>query len=120
MSNELEVVSSRTETEVGIIKWGVGKGIPLTPSNALSQMEKTLEEHDEVVAEIKKFLAGGGGSADARHKIKMELGDMFVTLALQCGIWGTSWEECASMALEKISKRKGKIVDGKFVKDGKG
>lgn len=48
--------------------------------------------------------------------IKTEMGDIFVTLIILCKQIGIDPVECLSMAYEKISKRKGKTINGTFVK----
>ena len=45
------------------------------------------------------------------------MGDILVTLIILCEQIGIDPEECLSMAYEKISKRKGKTINGTFVKD---
>lgn len=48
---------------------------------------------------------------------KLEMGDIFVTLIVLCKQLGIDCVECLEMAYEKISKRKGKTVNGLFVKE---
>lgn len=49
--------------------------------------------------------------------MKLEMGDIFVTLIILCEQIGIDPVECLSMAYEKISKRKGKTINGTFVKE---
>ena len=48
---------------------------------------------------------------------KLEMGDIFVTLIVLCKQLGIDCVECLQMAYDKISKRKGKTVNGLFVKE---
>jgi NTP pyrophosphatase (non-canonical NTP hydrolase) len=98
--------------EKEVIAWAENKGIPLVQSNAIKQMNKSQEELNELRDEINNEINMGSANA-----IKLELGDVLVTLCLQAAIWSTSLEECLELALNKISKRTGKIVDGVFIKD---
>lgn len=102
------------ELEQQAIQWAVDCGIPLVPSNAIKQMNKSQEELNELRDEIVSELAIPNGETD---HIKLELGDVLVTLILQARIWDTSLSECLTLALNKISKRTGAVVDGVFVKD---
>ena len=49
--------------------------------------------------------------------MKLEMGDIFVTLIILCEQLGLDPVECLSMAYEKISKRTGKTINGTFVKE---
>ena len=49
--------------------------------------------------------------------IKYNLGKYFTLIRIVSGKYHTSLEECLQRAYEKISKRTGKTVGGKFVKD---
>lgn len=49
--------------------------------------------------------------------MKDEMGDIFVTLIILCEQIGIDPVKCLSMAYEKISKRKGKTINGTFVKE---
>lgn len=46
----------------------------------------------------------------------LEMGDIFVTLIILCEQIGVDPMECLDMAYEKISKRKGKTINGQFYK----
>ena len=98
--------------EQQVIEWAKNKGIPLEQSNSLKQMNKSQEELNELRDEINNEINMGSANA-----IKLELGDVLVTLCLQAAIWDTTLAECLGLALNKISKRTGRIVDGVFIKD---
>lgn len=111
-----------------VTKWFHVKGI-IENSNPLKQLEKTQEELTETrdaAVKIKHLndLAHHGGLyvtedeiEDLIHEIKDGIGDTVVTLIGVCEMYGFTLEECLQQAYEVISKRSGKMVDGKFVKD---
>lgn len=97
--------------------WGEEKGI-LDPSNADKQFMKFMEE----VFEFKTMLYlelnyAGDGDYLRFDSTKMEFGDVLVTLVILAKQLGLDWEECLSMAYEKIKDRKGKTINGVFVKE---
>jgi NTP pyrophosphatase (non-canonical NTP hydrolase) len=95
------------ELELAIEKWGIDKGI-IPDVNPLAQFDKTVEEVRELIDAI----------LEHNHaEIKDAIGDIFVTLVMQTRAWNLTMEECVSAAYEVISKRKGKMVDGQFVKE---
>lgn len=49
--------------------------------------------------------------------MELEMGDIFVTLIILCEQLDIDPAECLSMAYEKISTRKGKTINGTFVKE---
>ena len=48
--------------------------------------------------------------------LKLEMGDIFVTLIILCEQIGIDPVYCLSKAYEKISKRTGKTINGQFIK----
>ena len=50
-------------------------------------------------------------------RVRDEMGDVLVTLAIQANLWGLSLTECLEEAYNKINVRTGRMVDGVFVKD---
>ena len=93
-----------------VIAWAHERGIfdPENGSSALVQTSKLLEEVIELQDEL---LLNGDG-------IKLELGDCLVVLTLIAEFQGTCLEQCLAAAYDKIKDRKGKMVKGKFVKEG--
>lgn len=98
--------------------WGEEKGI-VDPSNADKQFMKFMEEVFEFKTlldlEIINFVGNRGYIKF--NDTKMEFGDVLVTLVILAKQLGIDWEECLSMAYEKIKDRKGKTIDGVFVKE---
>lgn len=88
-------------------EWASDKGI-LSKATTLAQSLKTLEEVTELVVAI---------SINDREETIDAIGDIMVTLIIQCKMQGLSLEECLLAAYSVISKRTGKMVNGQFVKD---
>ena len=73
-----------------------------------AQMLKLMEEVGELA---------GGVCKDKADVIKDSIGDVFVVLTIIAAQMGWSIEECVQAAYEEIKDRKGKMVDGVFVKE---
>lgn len=112
-----------------ILDWSDTKDL-LHSENADAQFMKFVEEAFEFKTEMdiwklyKKFKHSENIEQDfsieevERWKnLKLEMGDIFVTLIILCKQLGIDPAECLSMAYEKISKRKGKTINGIFVKE---
>lgn len=91
-------------------QWGTSKGIIGTGGKAteFSQFTKLLEEVTELSVAIQEN--------NEAEKIDA-IGDCMVVLILLSEIVQTPLEACLESAYGVISKRTGKMVDGKFVKD---
>jgi NTP pyrophosphatase (non-canonical NTP hydrolase) len=90
-----------------VLEWAKEKGI-LEKGSPLPQSSKTLEEFNEMLHAIIN---------NNRDELIDSIGDQVVTLIIQCYYWDTDIVSCLQAAYEIISKRTGKMVDGKFVKD---
>jgi hypothetical protein len=108
-------------------QWFHAKGI-IENSNPLKQLEKSQEELTETrdaavklkfLGEIVELQSGVGVDEclDLLNEIKDGIGDTVVTLIGVCEMYGFTLEDCLQQAYDVISKRSGKMVDGKFVKD---
>lgn len=94
------------ENEVEV--WGHARGI-IQNGKPMGQAIKTLEETTELIDAINK------GDKEA---IKDAVGDIFVTLLMQCSIQGFTATEALKAAYEQIKDRKGYLTpEGIFVKD---
>lgn len=78
-------------------------------SNSQAQFLKLSEELGEVAACIAKQLP--------LEELKKEIGDMLVVLTIIAEQNNLSIEECATAAYNKIKDRKGRMVDGVFIRD---
>jgi NTP pyrophosphatase (non-canonical NTP hydrolase) len=96
--------------ELAVVEWAHDKGIfdNSDPIAQISKMKEEVEELDEELTFIDKSLI----------RIEGELGDVLVTVIIQAHFHGLSLADCLQQAHDKISKRKGKLVDGVFVKEG--
>ena len=96
--------------ELAVVEWAHDKGIfdNSGPIAQISKMKEEVEELDEELFFIDKSLI----------RIEGELGDVLVTVIIQAHFHGLSLADCLQQAHDKITKRKGKLVDGVFVKEG--
>jgi NTP pyrophosphatase (non-canonical NTP hydrolase) len=95
------------ELEKLVIDWADNRGI-FEKGNTMSQAEKTHEEVLELISAIDE---------DDKEEIVDALGDILVTIIIQAEMQGLSLEDCLQSAYNVISKRKGVMKDGKFVKE---
>lgn len=111
-----------------VIQWANNKGI-LEHATPLTQFEKTQEEVGELEEHLKMqlhnevtdFMQSDETLKETKKKIKAmikdDIGDITVTLIIQAKMQGLDFEDCLREAYEVISKRKGSMIDGKFVKE---
>ena len=95
------------ELESLVIAWATQKGI-LEKGTPAAQCDKTLEEVYELHEAIKN---------NDREEIIDALGDILVTIIIQAEMQGLNLEDCLQSAYNVISKRKGQMIDGQFVKE---
>lgn len=72
------------------------------------QVLKTIEE----CAELLTAIVDGD-----RTEIKDAIGDIVVTLVIQCKMQNLYFIDCVQSAYDVISKRTGRMINGQFVKD---
>lgn len=102
-----------------VLSWARDKDL-LHAENADRQFMKFIEEVFEFKREMD--IRNNRFFSDVQKKIilrdvRLEMGDIFVTLIILCEQIGIDPEECLSMAYEKIKNRSGKTINGCFVKD---
>lgn len=125
MNKEMDFEELKTKVE----EWAEDKDL-LHSENADKQFMKFIEEVFEFKAEMdiwklyKKFKHDENIEQDfsieevERWKnLKLEMGDIFVTLIILCNQLGIDCVECLQLAYDKISKRKGITKDGIFIKE---
>jgi NTP pyrophosphatase (non-canonical NTP hydrolase) len=95
------------ELEALVIAWAEQKKI-FEKGNPGAQCDKTLEEVYELHDAIKN---------NDREELADALGDILVTIIIQAEMQGLSLEECLLSAYNVISKRKGQMINGQFVKE---
>lgn len=86
--------------------WGIDRG--LDKADSLMQTTKTLEE----VIELQQALINKD-----QDEIEDAIGDIFVTLVMVCLQNNVAIEDCIAGAYQVIKDRKGKLVDGLWVKE---
>ena len=96
--------------QADVLRWAKDKDL-LHAENAEKQFMKFIEE----VFEFKTEFDSSMGFIN--RDLKLEMGDIFVTLIILCEQIGIDPEECLEMAYEKISKRKGRTINGQFFKE---
>jgi NTP pyrophosphatase (non-canonical NTP hydrolase) len=95
------------ELEEKIVAWALVRGIT-DPENAPKQMLKVMEEVGELASAIAK------GNEDATIDA---IGDVLVTIIILSYQLELNPWECLETAYEEIKNRKGKTIDGVFIKE---
>ena len=90
-----------------VIEWARVRGI-LDSSDPKSQFIKTVYEMGELADAVNKG-----------ENVKDHVGDVLVTLILLCYFKSVTLDECLDVAYEEIKNRKGKMVNGTFIKEVK-
>lgn len=90
----------------GVVQWGYDKDI-VASENSLKQFAKVSEEVGEVAAALFR---------DDLEALEDGIGDVFVTLIILSVQNGLDPRQCLETAYRTIKDRKGKTIDGKFIK----
>lgn len=107
-----------------VLNWADDKDL-IHEENAEKQFMKFVEEVFEFKSEMDYLTRIGQSSEEvdsdyeqieALENMELEMGDIFVTLIILCDQLGMDPVTCLKEAYEKISKRKGKTINGQFVK----
>lgn len=89
-----------------IVQWAVDRG--LDKAEPTKQMLKLMEETGELAAGLAK---------SQQDKIRDSVGDIAVVLIVLCTQLGINFEDCVDLAYGEIRNRKGKLVNGVFIKE---
>lgn len=89
-------------------EWAEARNL-IAGSNPKAQLLKLVEEVGELTTEINK---------DRIENAMSELGDVVVVATILAKQIGSTLPECLEIAYNKIKDRKGRMVDGVFVKEG--
>lgn len=90
-----------------VLSWAAARGL-LEGGDPKTQLLKTVSEVGELADNIAK------GS----HKAAMDdIGDILVTMVILCHLIDVDIIECCEVAWEEIRNRKGRMINGTFVKD---
>jgi len=105
-----------------VIDWAEDRDI-FANSNPIKQIGKTQEELDETLEALNKLSLLSNpqnliAKSEAMAEVKDGIGDMIVTIILLSEMVGVKMEDCLQAAYDEIKDRKGKMVDGLFVKEG--
>ena len=104
---EVDCPSEETEDLTELIKrWATDRNV--TNGDTKSQMVKLLEEAGELAEVINK---------NKQDLIVDSIGDVYVVLVILCMQLGLDINDCVKVAYEEIKDRKGKLVNGLFVKE---
>ena len=98
-----------------VLDWAKEKDL-LHEENAEKQFMKFMEEVFEFKTELDVYRLFGYVDLNFKN-MKTEMGDIFVTLIILCKQLEIDPSECLYLAYNKISKRKGKTINGIFVKE---
>lgn len=91
--------------------WGIARKITVN-GQPMTQAIKTLEETHELLEAINR-----GDIFETKDAI----GDIVVTLVMQCGLQGFTLEECLQQSYNEIKDRRGHLNEvGDFIKEVKG
>ena len=90
-----------------VLKWAEERGL-LKAENAPKQMLKLMEEVGELAGAMAKNKPGD---------IVDAIGDIQVVLIILSKQLGYDYEQCLVDAYNVIKERKGKLINGVFVKD---
>lgn len=95
-----------TELTARIEEWARERGLDTASPD--KQMLKLGEEYGELCQGLAKNNAS---------QVYDSIGDMYVVMVILSMQLGVSVEECVSYAYDEIKDRRGKMVDGVFVKE---
>lgn len=90
-----------------IRQWAHDRNL-IAGSDPKSQFVKLMEEAGELAAAIAR------GKQD---EFEDAIGDMFVVLTIMAAQTGVPIEECIAKAWAEIKNRKGRMIDGTFIKE---
>lgn len=116
------------ELEEKVLDWAKDKDLlheDIAEKQFLKFMEEIFEFRDEWTLYKDEFSFNNGyGEIDDNSylceladKMILEMGDMFVTLIILCEQLEMDPVDCLARAYEKIKDRKGKTINGVFVKE---
>lgn len=104
------------ELQEKVLDWAKDKDL-IHEENADKQFMKFIEEVFEFKTEMDNELSYTDPYVDeAVDRMMLEMGDILVTLIILCKQIEVDPIDCLDKAYKKISKRKGKTIDGVFVK----
>lgn len=106
MYNTMKEKSNMNELIKQVEQWSIDKG--LDKGNSDRQALKFYEEAGEIGAAL---------SRNRMDDLKDGIGDTIVTLIILAQQHGMTIEECLQYAYDEIKGRKGKTINGTFIKE---
>lgn len=107
LPNETKLPVNISETLQNIVKWAHDRNL-IEGATRHAQMLKLTEEFGELA---------GGIAKNRPEVVKDSIGDMVVVLTILAEQSGLTLSECAEYSYNQIKDRKGKMVNGIFVKE---
>jgi len=106
------------ELKEKIVQWGKDRNI-FEFSTPIKQLHKTQEELDETMNALVAFADAKTEKAKekAMEEVIDGIGDMGVTLMMLCHKVDVDFVECLASAYDVIKDRKGKMINGLFVRN---
>lgn len=103
-----------------VIQWGNDRNI-IQGSTAIKQLDKTSEEFNELQRAVSLYEFAKNSGLVSHELFKLQVydgfGDVLVTLILAAAILDVNLDEALAAAYDEIKDRKGKMINGKFVKE---
>lgn len=96
-----------TDTVSEVDRWARERGLD-RPSNSSNQIIKLMEEVGELSAAYNK---------GQQNKVIDSIGDIQIVLIILCMQLGLGYQMSLDEAYKQIKYRKGKMINGSFVKD---
>jgi NTP pyrophosphatase (non-canonical NTP hydrolase) len=95
------------DLEMKVVDWAIERGL-VERENANKQMLKVMEEVGELASAIAK---------QKEEETVDAVGDVLVTLIILCAQLEMNPWDCLETAYNEIKNRKGKLVNGVFIKE---
>lgn len=98
------------DVEKRVIQWGTDRGLydPMNGSHPIAQLDKLKEELEELEIALKGV---------SQYEVMDAIGDMMVVLTHIAKMADTDLFTCYTAAYLEIKDRKGRMVNGIFVKE---
>ena len=118
LRNAMDKINERSPkvSENQILTWAEERGLLGQNAKPLKQASKLFEEATELL-QATIDCQSDQGNCDL-SKVYDGIGDCAVVLIILAAQYQTNLDDCLRLAWEEIRSRKGKTVNGLFIKDG--
>lgn len=101
-----------------VIQWAEDRNI-IEGSTVVKQLDKTSEEFNELQRAVGAlpYTVGSKEQSEVRDEVVDAYGDVLITLIISAEMMDIDLEYALAQAYEVIRHRKGKLINGKFVKE---